>query len=331
MQSVRPSRRTVMSMGLLALSSAALRPARADDFPTRAIRVVVPFAAGNTFDVALRQMSEEIVKAGGKPLVIDNKPGASGIIAAQTVATAAPDGYTILLASLSHLAVNPFTFSKLPYDVERDYRPISGLLGATLLMVVNAEQVPATRYADFVTWAKARPGKVFYASFSAGNTSHFAGVILNKAAGLEMVHVPYSGTPPAVQSVLAGDTQVAFVPRAAVRQHIETGRLRALATTSSARIAQLPDVPTFRELGQPELEILLWSALLAPAATPDDVVQRLNRIVVDALGTQPVREKFASMEFDPLPSTPEAFTRQLHAEQKRWSEAVRLSGFKASE
>lgn len=324
-------RRTLLSAALASTALAATGLARADAFPSKPIRVVVPFAPGNTFDVALRQMSEEMVKAGGQPLVIDNKPGASGIIAAQAVATAVPDGYTILLASLSHLAVNPYTFSKLPYDPEKSYRPISNLLGATLLMVVNAQQVPATSFKDFTAWAKTRPGKVAYASFSAGNTSHFAGVILNKAAGLDMVHVPYNGTPPAVQSVLAGDTQVAFVPLPAVKQHIEAGRLRALATTGGKRPPLAPEVPTFVELGLPELEIYLWGALLAPAGTPDEVMRTLNRSVVQALGTASVREKFASMDFEPLPGTPEEFTQYLRKEQKRWSEAVRLSGFKASE
>ncbi len=303
----------------------------ADPFPAKPIRVVVPFAPGNTFDVALRQVSEELVKAGGQPFVIDNKPGASGLIAAQIVATAPPDGYTVLLASLSHLAVNPYTFSKLPYDPDKSYRPITNLLGATLIMVVNAQQVPATNYKDFVAWAKGRPGKVSFASFSAGNTSHFAGVILNKAAGLDMVHVPYNGTPPAVQSVLAGDTQVAFVPLPAAKQHIESGKLRAIATTGATPPALMPSIPTFRSLGVPELEIYLWGALLVPAGTPDDVLRTLNRQIVAALGTRPVREKFASMDFEPMPSTPEEFTQYLRKEQARWSEAVKLSGFKASE
>lgn len=324
------TRRTLMASAI-ASSLAGVGLAHADNFPTRPIRVVVPFAPGNTFDIALRQVSEELVKAGGQPLVIDNKPGGSGIIAAQLVANAPPDGYTILLASLSHLAVNPYTFSKLPYDPEKSYRPITNLLGATLIMVVNAQQVPATNFKDFVTWAKTQPGKLSFASFSAGNTSHFTGVILNKAAGLDMVHIPYNGTPPAVQSVLAGNTQVAFVPLPAAKQHIESGKLRALATTGGTAPAQMPSIPTFRALGYPELEIYLWGALLAPAGTPDDVMRTLNQQLVKALGTQSVRDKFASMDFEPMPSTPEEFTQYLRKEQKRWSEAVKLSGFKAAE
>lgn len=327
----RLQRRVFVSAVMAVAAWGMLGSAFADSFPSRPIRVVVPFAAGNTFDVALRQMSEEMVKAGSQPLIIDNKPGASGIIAMQSVATAEPDGYTILVASLSHLAVNPYTFSRLPYDPEQSFRPISGLLGATLVMVVNAEQVPATSLDDFVTWAKERPGQVSYASFSAGNTSHFAGVILNRETGLDMLHVPYSGTPPAVLSVLAGDTQVAFAPLPAVEQHIKSGRLRALATSGAKRPERMPEIPTFRELGQPELEMYLWSVLLAPAGTPDDVMNKLHEIVVQALATPSVKEKFASMDFEPMPSTSEEFTAYLRKEQKRWSEAVRLSGFKASE
>jgi len=329
MKHITLTRRTMLASAACAL--AAGTASAQDAFPSKPIRVVVPFAPGNTFDVALRQVSEEMVKAGGQPLVIDNKPGASGIIAAQLVANAPPDGYTILLASLSHLAVNPYTFTRLPYDPEKSYRPITNLLGATLIMVVNAQQVPSTNYRDFVTWAKGQGNKVSYASFSAGNTSHFAGVILNKAAGLDMVHVPYNGTPPAVQSVLAGNTQVAFVPLPAAKQHIEAGKLRAIATTGAASPALMPSIPTFRSLGVPELEIYLWGALLAPAGTPDDVMRTLNRQLTGAIRTQPVRDKFASMDFEPMPSTPEEFSAYLRKEQVRWSEAVKLSGFKASE
>lgn len=331
MSAFRLQRRVFVSAALAAAAMVTAGPVVADDFPSRPIRVVVPFAAGNTFDVALRQMSEEMVKAGSQPLIIDNKPGGSGLIALQAVATAEPDGYTIGVASLSHLAVNPYTFSRLPYDPEKSFRVISGLLGTTMLMVVNTEKVPATTFPEFVAWAKERPGQVSYASFSAGNTSHFAGVILNREAGLDMLHVPYNGTPPAVLSVLAGDTQVAFTPVAAVEQHIKSGRLRALATTGATRVPRLADVPTFRELGRPGLEISLWSALLAPAGTPDKVMDKLNEIVVNALATQSVKDKFASMDFEPMPSTSEEFMQLLRKEQPRWAEAVRLSGFKASE
>lgn len=332
MKSFRSQRRALMTAALAATVVSGTGAAwAADTFPSRPIRVIVPFAPGNTFDVALRQMSEEMVKAGGQPLIIDNKPGASGIIAMQAGANARPDGYTILLASLSHLAVNPYTFTDLPYDPDKDFRPISGLLGATLVMFVNAEQVPAKNFADFVKWAKARPGKVSFASFSAGNTSHFAGVMVNKETGLDMLHVPYSGTPPAVQSVMAGDTQVAFAPLPAIQQHIESGRLRALAASGSTRPALMPDIPTFRELGHPELEMYLWGALLAPAGTPDDIVAKLNQIVVQSLATKSVKDKFASMDFEPMPSTPQEFTDYLHKEQKRWSETVKLSGFKAAQ
>lgn len=328
------TRRRLLAAGTLAPLAAAiagLGTARAADaFPNKPIRIVVPFAPGNTFDVALRSVSDELVRNGGQPLVIDNKPGASGIIAAQTVATAPPDGYTVLLASLSHLAVNPHTFSRLPYDPEKSFRPITNLLAATLVMAIPAS-VPAQTLPEFIAWARGNAGKVSFASFSAGNSSHFAGVILNKLAGLDMVHVPYNGTPPAVQSLLAGQTQLAFVPLPAVKQHADAGKLRILATTGGQPPALMPGLPTMRALGYPDLEIYLWGALLLPAGASDDVVRTLNRQFVAALQSRAVREKFASMDFEPVPGTPEEFSAYLRRESQRWGEAVRLSGFKASE
>jgi tripartite-type tricarboxylate transporter receptor subunit TctC len=306
------------------------RSAMAQGFPDRPIRVITPFAAGNTLDTALRIVSDEIRKAGGQPIVIENRPGGSGFIAAQAVAQAAPDGYTLLLGNTSMLTVNPHTFKSLPYDTEKSFRSVTNFLGATMVFAANAS-VPAANLAEFIAYAKQNPGKTNFASFTAGNSSHFAGVILNQRAGIDMLHVPFNGTPPAVQNLVGGQVQTAFLPALAVRPHIASGKVKVFASTGPRRGPPVPDVPTFKELGFPELEIYIWSSIQAPAGTPDAVIQKLNADFGAALRTTEVRERWATMGFEPLPSTPAELDQFMRTESKRWGDAVRVSGFKAAE
>lgn len=299
-------------------------------FPDKPVRIVVPFAAGNTLDAALRQVAEVFKVNTGQQLLVDNKPGGAGIIAAQTVMAAAPDGYTLLLTNTSMLTINPHTFSKLPYDPEKSFKPVTNFLGASMVMAVNAS-VPANNVKEFVAWAKANPGKVSYASFTAGNSSHFAGVILNQRAGIDMTHVPFNGTPPAVQNLVGGQVNAAFLPLLAVKPHMESGKVKVLAVTSPQRSPLMPNVATFREQGYPDLDIYIWAAIAAPAATPDPIIARLNTEFVKTLKSQEIRDKWRAMDFETLPSTPEEFTRFAQADSRRWAEAVKISGFKATE
>jgi len=303
---------------------------RAQTFPDKPVRVVVPFAAGNTLDTALRQVGEVFKQNTGQPIVVDAKPGGSGIIAAQAVMQSPADGYTLLLANTSMFTINPHTFAKLPYDPEKSFKPVTNFLGSAMVMGVHAS-VPASNVAEFVAWAKANPGKVSFASFTAGNSSHFAGVILNHRAGLDMTHVPFNGTPPAVQNLVGGQVNAAFLPLLAVKPHVDSGKVKVLAITSPQRSALAPQLATFREQGYPELDIYIWAALAAPAGTPDALIARLNGEFGKALRSAEIREKWLAMGFEPLPSTPEEFTRFAQAESRRWAEAVKISGFKASE
>ena len=312
------------------LSSAAL-PALAQTFPDRPVKIVVPFAPGNTLDQSLRIVGEVFARNTGQQLLIENKAGGGGTIAAQAVATAAPDGYTLLLANTSMLTINPHTFAKLPYDAEKSFKPVSNFLGASMVMAVNAANVPANNVAEFVAWAKPQGDKVSFASFTAGNSSHFAGVILNQRAGLSMVHVPFNGTPPAVQNLVGGQVHAAFLPLLAVKPHVDSGKVKVLAVTSPQRSPLMPNAATFVEQGFPDLEIYIWAAVVAPAGTPDAVINRLNTEFVKALKTAEVIEKWRAWDFAPLPSTPEEFRRFAAADSKRWAEAVKLSGFKATE
>ena len=316
---------------IAALALCAVGGAAAQGFPDKPVRVIVPFAAGNTLDAAMRQVGEVFRANTGQPLIIDNKPGGGGLIAAQTLLQAPADGYTLLLANTSLLTINPHTFSKLPYDADKSFKPVTNVLGSAMVMAVNAEHVPAHNVAEFIAWAKPLGDKVSYASFTAGNSSHFAGVILNQRAGLQMVHVPFNGTPPAVQNLVGGQVNAAFLPRLAVKPHVDSGKLRVLAVTSPTRSPLMPGVATFREQGFPDLEIYIWAALVAPAATPDAQITRLNAEFVKALKSETIREQWRAMDFEPLPSTPEEFRSFMQAESRRWAEAVKLSGFKATE
>ncbi|HSV82951.1 MAG TPA: tripartite tricarboxylate transporter substrate binding protein [Ramlibacter sp.] len=319
-------------LGLAATLVAAALPATAQNFPERPVRVVVPFAPGNTLDTALRQVAEEFRRSTGQPMLVDNKPGGGGTIAAMAVAQAPADGYTLLLSNTSMLAINPHTFGKLPYDAERSFKPVTGFLGASLVLAVNAAAVPAGNLKEFIAWTKSNPaGGVSYASFTAGNSSHFAGVILNKRAGLDMVHVPYNGTPPAVQHLVGGQVQAAFLPLLAVKPHVESGKVKVLAISTPTRSALLPGVPTFTEQGFPDLEIYIWSGLSAPAATPDAIVARLNAEFNKALNTPEIQQKWRAIDFEPLPMTPAQYRAFVLTDSRRWAEAVKLSGFRASE
>ncbi len=323
-------RRSVLQTLAAAPAIALLPRALAQTATDRPIRVVVPFAAGNTLDTALRQVAEVIKQNSGQTVLVDAKPGGSGIIAAQHVMQAAPDGSTLLLANTSMFTINPHTFAKLPYDPDKHFKPVTNFLGSAMVMAVHAS-VPANNVAEFVAWTKANPGKVSYASFTAGNSSHFAGVILNQRAGIDMTHVPFNGTPPAVQNLVGGQVQAAFLPLLAVKPHVESGKVKVLAITSPQRSPLAPNLATFREQGYPELDIYIWAAIVAPAGTPDPVIARLHAEFTRALRSTEIRDKWQAMGFEALPSTAEEFTRFAQAESRRWAEAVRISGFKASE
>ncbi len=324
-------RRTVLeTLAAVPLLAASQRSWGQSVFPDKPVRVVVPFAPGNTLDTALRQVAEVFKQNTGQALVVEAKPGGSGIIAAQSVMQAAPDGYTLLLANTSMFTINPHTFAKLPYDPEKNFKPVTNFLGAALVMAVHAS-VPANNVVEFVAWVKANPGKTSFASFTAGNSSHFAGVILNQRAGLDMTHVPFNGTPPAVQNLVGGQVNAAFLPLLAVKPHVESGKVKVIAISSPQRSALAPNLATFREQGYPELDIYIWSSIAAPAGTPDAIISRLNTEFVKALRSSEIRDKWAAMAFEPMPATPEETARFAQGESKRWAEAVKISGFKAAE
>jgi tripartite-type tricarboxylate transporter receptor subunit TctC len=320
-------RQFVQSVAAMA-AAGTFFPARAADFPERPVRILLPYAAGNLMDIALRSVAEEIRTDTGQQLLIESKPGGAGIIAAQAVATAPADGYTLLLASTGLYSINPHTYKKLPYDPEKSFTPVTNFLG-TSLALVTTPNVPAKNLREFIAHVKANPGKTSLASYSPGNISHMAGVLFNQYAGTDMMQVPFLGTPPAVQNLLGGQVTAAFLPLLAVLPHMKSGKVRVLAVSSPQRSPLAPDVPTFSEEGFPSLQRYAWVAVLAPAGTPAPVVAKLNQLFTKALNSPKVRAQWRDMDFEPLPSTPAEFLKFAREDSQQWAEAVRLSGYRA--
>ncbi len=315
------------------LSTAALAlgcVAAAAEYPDKPIKVVSPYAAGNSLDIPLYQLNEFMQGAVNQQVIIDHKPGAAAILAAQQVAHAPGDGYTVLLGPMGVFVTNPHTYNKLPYSYNKSFKPVTNFMGAPLVLAVNSK-LGVNSVQELVAYAKKHPGEPAYASFAAGNASHFAGALFNRKAGITMLHVPYNGTPLQIQSLVGGQVMAAFTAFVAVQPHLSSGKVKVLATTGGARSPLMPDVPTFKELGYPELEINMWTGLFVPASTPDAVVRRLNALVTQALETRPMLDKLKPLEIYPKPTTPGEFQRFIDIEYRKWGEAVRLTGFKAQE
>jgi tripartite-type tricarboxylate transporter receptor subunit TctC len=300
----------------------------AQSFPEKPVRVVMPFPAGSTLDTVARLVGEKLKDATGQSFILDHKPGAGGIIAAQALMQSTPDGYTLLFASSGMLSINPHTYQSLPYDPFKDFAPVTMGVASQMVFAANGS-VPAGTLSEFLAYAKGNPGKVAFASFTAGNPSHFAGIMLNQLAGIDMLHVPYKGSPPAVQDLLGGQVQSAFLPLIAVKPHFEQGKLKILAATGRERSPLMASVPTFVELGFPKLEVYIWAGFVAPVKTPAAIIQKLNADLVRALSNSEVRAKLQAIDLPPVPGTPEDFTRWLRGDFERWESAVKASGFKA--
>lgn len=315
-------------MVLLIAGALAIASVQAQEFPARPVRLISPFPAGNVNDVVVRMIGDRFKESTGQSWVFDYKPGAAGVIAAQALLASPADGYTMLLATSGLMSINPHTFSKLPYDPFKDFAPITQAVGSQMVFA-GAGDLPAASLAEFIAFAKANPGKTTFASFTAGNPSHFAGVILNQLAGIDMTHVPYKGSPPAIQDLLGGQVRSAFLPLISVKPHVEAGKLKAFAMTGAQRSPLLPNVPTFKELGYPKMEIYIWSGFVAPAGTPPAVVQKLNREIAAALRAPETQQKLRAIDLEPFPSAPEEFARMMRADYERWEGAVKASGFRA--
>jgi len=310
------------------LSAAALAAAFAQGalaqagYPSRTITMVVGFAPGGGTDTVARIVAPKLAAQLGTAVVVENRAGAGGNVATEYVARAAPDGYTILLGNVGSLAVAPHLVAKLPYDTLRDLAPITMAVVFANVLVVDPK-LPIARLADFVKYAKEKPGATSYGSSGIGGAGHLAGELFKQVAGIDIVHVPYKGGGPAMQGLLGGQVQAIFATPASAVGQIKAGRIRAIATTGTARSPELPEVPTIAESGYPGYEALNWYAYLAPAATPRPIIERLNAELVRALEAPDVREQLLRQGAEAQPGTPEALRKHIERELATWGRVVK--------
>jgi tripartite-type tricarboxylate transporter receptor subunit TctC len=291
-------------------------------YPNRPISMVIGFAPGGGTDTAARIIAKKLGDNLGQSVVVENKPGAGGNIATDYVAKSAPDGYTILLGSVGSLTVAPHIVKKLPYDPQRDLAPITMAVVFPNVLVVHPS-VPAQNLAEFVKLAKEKPGQVTYGSSGIGGAGHLAGELFRIVAKIDIVHVPYKGGGPAVADLLGGQITSVFATPASGGGHVKAGKLRALATTGAKRTPFLPDVPTIAESGYPGYEATNWYAYVAPAKTPKDILERLNRELVDVLSASDVREQLSNHGLEPMPGTSEELAKYMQREYETWGRVVK--------
>jgi tripartite-type tricarboxylate transporter receptor subunit TctC len=298
----------------------------AQDYPSRPIRLVVPFPPGGPTDVLARIVAARLGERLGQPVVVDNKPGASGMIGADLVAKAAPDGYT-LLANASIHVINPSLYAKTTYDAIADFAPVSNLADVPLVLAVTAK-LPARSVKDLVALAKSSKTSLAFASAGNATSQHLSGEAFKIAAGVDMLHVPYKGSAPALTDLIGGQVQLMFDSLPSAMPHLKAGTIRPLALTTSKRSSALPEVPTIAESGYPGFAISTWYGVWAPAATPPAVVQRLSREIAAIVRLPEVREQFAALGADPVGNTPEEFAAFAKAELGKWAGIVKRSGAK---
>ncbi len=301
--------------------------ASAQTYPTKPIRWIVPSTPGDGSDITGRLIAEKISHELGQSVVIDNKPGAGGVLGSEIAARAPGDGYTMIVGNAGSHGINAAIYSKLPYDVLKDFVPVALLCTAPNVMVVG----PATKVktvADFVVYAKGQAGKINYASGGVGSSSHLSGELLKSMAGVEMTHVPYKGAAPAVAAVMADEVNVMIGNLPPLLPQIRAGKVQALAVTTTKRHASLPEVPTLSD-SLPGFETVAWFGVLAPAGTPKAVVDRINALVNQALEQPDVKARFATLGCDPAPSTPEAFSARVTGDVTRWKKLAAEKNIRA--
>jgi tripartite-type tricarboxylate transporter receptor subunit TctC len=315
------------ALALLALT--ALPPmASAQDYPSRPITLVVPYAAGGGNDVMARIVAEKMSKTLGQNIVIENRGGAGGSIATRAVAKAAPDGYTLVLGGTGTLAVNPTLYTDVGYDPRKDFAPI-GLIGTGQLIVLVNPSVAAKTIPELIVLAKQQPGKLSYASAGIGSGIHLGAVLFEMMAGVKLTHVPYRGTAPALTDLIGGHVQIYFSSIPSSIGIVKEGKVRALAVTGPARSPVFPDLPTVSEAALPGFEAVLHYGIVAPAGTPKPVVDKLSSALREAVMAPDTKERMAADGTEPLPSTPEEYAVDIDKEEKKWSAIVRASGAKA--
>jgi tripartite-type tricarboxylate transporter receptor subunit TctC len=318
--------RRMIAAAVFALGICLPAYAQAQTYPSRPIRVVVPFAPGGAVDIVARMVSLRLGEALHQTVVVDNRAGAGGTLGTDIVAKARPDGYTLLIASMG-VAVNAVLYPKLPYDTLKDLAPITMLAEQPNIVVVHPS-VPAKSVRDLIALAKAKPGQIAYGSGGVGSNSHFATVLFVMMANIEMLHVPYKGLGPAITELVGGQVQMAVSNVSTALPHVKSGKLRLLAVTTKKRFPLFPELPTVSESGVPGYESSGWYALWAPAGTPPDIVAKLNSEVTRILTSATMKEQLGAQGLEAIPTSPDAFAKQLRVEIEKWGKVVKATGAK---
>jgi len=319
------SKTFALAFGVLSLCPVT---ALAQAWPNKTIRMIVPFPAGGGVDyigrIAGRGLSDRL----GQQVAVDNRAGGSGIIGLQALLAAAPDGYTIAAASAGPLVINPHIFAKLPYDSLRDFTHIANMSNFPYLLVTHPS-LPVKNVKELIALAKARPGEITYSSPGAGGGQHLATALFNSMAKVQMLHIPYKGNAPSVVAVLSGEVQLTHSSIPSILPHVRAGKVRALGVASAQRIPSLPEFPTVAEAGLPGFEASGWVGMIGPANMPKDIVQRLNKAIVDTLKQKDVIDRMLADGAVPTPSSPEEFTAYMNSEFKKWGDVVKIANIKA--
>ncbi len=318
------SRRNILVATAILPVLARSTAAQAQAWPQKPAKILVPFAPGGNTDGIARVIGQRLSERLGEQFIVENRPGANGALAAEAVARAAPDGYTLFMAALPQIAIFP-AMTKVSYDPVKDFSPISNVGSNPFAQIVNPK-FPAKTLKELVDYVRAQPSKIPYASGGTGSLSHLSMVLLLKQANLDMTHVPYKGGGPAVTDVIAGHVQIYFANLSEALPQAKAGQVRVIAVSSEQRIAQLPDVPTVAESGYPNFRTLTWNGLLAPAGTPADIINRIAAEVGTAVKDPAMKERFVAYGVDAVGDTPEHFAATIKADVAMWSEAIKLAG-----
>lgn len=320
----------LQSMLLSVLFISGLRPvAAADAYPSRPVRIIVPYSAGSTGDTVIRVLAPKLEAALNAKVIVEYKPGAGGNIGSRYVAVARPDGYTILMTAVNSFSMNQFIYRSMPYDPAKDFSPISKVVDLPYVMYAS-NQVPAKDLKSFISYAKARPGKLFFASSGAGTAPHLAGLLFDRLAGVQMEHVAYTGNGESIRAMMANEVQIYFASVSAGQGHIGQGdhKMHVLTTAWPTRLSEYPDVPSAVESGLPDLKVSNWWGLAAPAGTPRPSIEKLASAVATALRDPSVQQKLTQLGMLPAAETPSKFEADIKADTIRWGNLIKASGIK---
>jgi len=320
----RPSK---LAAAAFALALASSQVAAQDAYPSKPVRWVVPYAAGGLPDTIARVLAQKVGESLGQPIIIENRGGAGGITGTEVVARAAPDGYTFLVADVGQVAINPYLYTNLPFDPNKDLTPVGLIATANLFLVAN-QSVPVKDFGELVQLARAKPGVLNYGSSGVGSIHHLSMEVLKSALGLNIVHIPYKGTGQSIPALVSGDVALAYAALPSIAAHVKAGRVKLLAVSTAGRSPTAPDVPTVAELGVPGYDFAPEIGLLAPAGTPPANVARMSQEVAKALRSPEVTQRFAQLDITPVGSGPAEYEARIRAANEKYARAVKVSGAK---